>query len=633
MEAPKEMSKRAAEKAKKKLEKAKKKEEYALRPKQQPDDTAGTTTASSQASGSVFAEGWLKRVYEEKPVPVRTRFPPEPNGFLHIGHAKAIAVNFGFAKHHNGICFLRYDDTNPAKEEEIYFTAIQDMVRWLGFEPYQITYSSDHFDRLYELAEELIRRDKGYVCHCSRDEINLQRGGKDNKGPRFACGHRDRPIDESLEEFRAMRDGKYKPGEAHLRMKQSLTDLNEGNPQMWDLAAYRIVEKNHHHRTGDRWRIYPTYDFTHCLCDSFEEISHSLCTTEFFLSRKSYDWLLEVLDFKVPNSEEKGPMQREYGRLNVAGTILSKRRIQMLVDGTTVEVKGPDGSTTTKTIPPTVRGWDDPRLYTLVAIRRRGVPAEALLNFVRELGVTDALTNIQITRFEATVRKYLERSVPRLMLVLDPIPVVIEDLPEDYDEELAVPFDPKKPDGESRLVPLTRTVYIDRSDFREEDSPEFFRLAPGKAVGLLNVPFSIKATSFTKGDDGRVNEIRAVKVESNEKPKAFIHWVSSKGNNVIARRYNTLFNSEEPNALDWKEGGWADDLNPDSEVVHREAVVEPGIDLLMKGHAKHPNLASDDLVRFQAVRTGYFCIDPESEEGVPVLNQIVTLKEDSGKAK
>ncbi|KAK7708387.1 Glutaminyl-tRNA synthetase [Botryosphaeria dothidea] len=620
-----EMSKRAAEKARKKAEAAAKKAaakaEAALRPK---------PTESKPAN--IFEEGWLKRVYNEKPAfGVRTRFPPEPNGYLHIGHAKAIAVNFGFAKNYNGVCILRFDDTNPAKEEEKFFTSIQDMVSWLGFKPHAITYSSDNFDKLYELAEELIRRDKGYVCHCTREEVNRQRG--ENKGgERFACAHRNRPIDESLAEFRAMRDGKYKPGEAHLRMKQSLLDPKEGNPQMWDLAAYRIVEQNHHYRTGDKWKIYPTYDFTHCICDALEDITHSLCTTEFQQSRISYDWLLEVLDMKVPKSEEKGPMQREYGRLNVEGTILSKRRIAMLVEGCTVERKNDDGTVTTKKIAPAVRSWDDPRLYTLVALRRRGIPAQALLNFVHELGVTDALTSIQAVRLDNAVRKHLERTVPRLSLILDPIKVVIEDVPEDHKEDISVPFDPKKPDGDKRNVPFSRSVYVDRTDFREEADPNFFRLAPGQTVGLLNVG-PIKATSFSKDSaSGLVTEIKAVKTDPTVKPKGWIHWVDATTNHrVVARQYNALFRAAEPNALDWKTGGYADDLNPESELVHKNAVIEKGLDVLTATHSTKPDGGSDDLVRFQAMRTGYFAIDPEREGDAIVLNQIVTLKEDKDK--
>ncbi|KAF2261299.1 glutaminyl-tRNA synthetase [Lojkania enalia] len=621
-------SKRALEKAKKKAEKAAKKAEYALRPKE-----SGTSTPSSNEPTSIFAEGWLKRTYEEKPVKnVRTRFPPEPNGFLHIGHCKAIAVNFGFAKHHNGVCFLRYDDTNPEKEEEIYFTSILDIIKWLGFEPYQVTYSSDSFDRLYGLAEELILKDKAYVCHCSREEVNRQRGGPDNRGPRYACDHRTRPIEESIAEFRAMRDGKYRAGEAYLRMKQSLTDPNEGNPQMWDLPAYRVIENNYHHRTGDQWRIYPTYDFTHCLCDAFEEISHSMCTTEFQQSRVSYDWLLQQLDMKIPNSEEKGPMQREYGRLNVGGTILSKRRILMLVEGTTVEKKNADGTVEKKVIPPSVRSWDDPRLYTLVALRRRGIPAKALLKFVEELGVTDALTEIQPFRLESSIRKYLERTVPRQMLVLDPVKVVLEDVTPEEEQELTVPYDPKGAIPGERKVKFSKEIYIDRSDFREEDSPEYFRLAPNKIVGLYNTPFPIRATSFSKDENGRVTEIRAVKAPG-EKPKTYIQWVdAATGIPVTARQYNSLFKTDSPNTLDWKTGGWADDLNPNSEVVFENALIERGLKDLLKDRSLHPTGSSDDLVRFQALRTAYFCVDVvDSTEDKIVLNQIVTLREDKAK--
>jgi glutaminyl-tRNA synthetase len=302
------------------------------------------------------------------------------------------------------------------------------------------------------------------------------------------------------------------------------------------------------------------------------------------------------------------------------------------VQGTIIEITKQDGTVERKQIPPAVRGWDDPRLLTLVAIRRRGVPAQAILNFVSELGVTDANTNIQVFRFDAVIRKYLERTVPRLMLVLDPIPVTIEDLPDGYVEELIVPYDPKNPEGDKRPVPVTKTVYIERSDFREEDSSDFFRLAPGKPVGLLNVPFAITATTFVKGSDGAVVEIKAVKVEG-VKPKAYIHWVASTGIKVVARQYNALFKSEEPNALDWKTGGFADDLNPESEINWPNAIIEPAFDVLRKDHAEKPSASSDDLVRFQAIRTGYFCIDPDEENGKVVLNQIVTLKEDAGKGK
>ncbi|KAH8723710.1 tRNA synthetases class I, catalytic domain-containing protein [Phaeosphaeriaceae sp. PMI808] len=620
-------SKRALEKEAKKAAAKAKKAAYTLRPKEQ------TKPAANKEPSSIFSEGWLKRVYEEKAVAeVRTRFPPEPNGYLHIGHAKAIAVDFGFAKHHNGACNLRYDDTNPEKEEEKYFTSILDVIKWLGFEPAKVTYSSDCFDKLYELAEELIMKDGAYVCHCSREEINMQRGGPDNRGKRYACEHRTRPIQESITEFRAMRDGKYQPGLAFLRMKQKLDDPDEGNPQMWDLPAYRVVKENHHHRTGDKWKIYPTYDFTHCIVDALEGITHSLCTVEFRQSRVSYDWLLNKLDMKVPKSDEKGPMQREFGRLSVGGTILSKRRILQLVDGVTVETKKPDGIVETRKIAPAVRGWDDPRLFTMVALRRRGIPAKAMLNFVAELGVTDALTEIEPPRFESSIRKHLERTVPRQMLVLDPIKVIIDDFAAEDAQEIVVPYDPKGAIPGERKVKLGNTVYIDRSDFREEDSEDYFRLAPDKAVGLYNVSFSIRATSFSKDENGVVREIKAVKVPGTEKPKAYIQWVDVETSiPVTARLYTPLFKTESLNSLDWKTGGWADDLNPNSEIIHEKAVIERGLRDLIKDNSLNPSSSSDALVRFQALRTAYFCVDIESTEDNIVLNQIVSLREDKGK--
>ena len=295
-------SKKEAKREAKKAAKGPKPAKVPKGPKAAPlkNENAQNEPAESLDPDTMFKEGFLKSVYLEKQSPnVVTRFPPEPNGFLHIGHSKAIAINFGFAKYHGGKCNLRFDDTNPEAEEEVYFSAIEEMVEWLGFQPAKITYSSDNFDQLYELAENLIQRDGAYVCHCTDEEIKVQRG--EGKGlPRTACVHRTRPVEESLAEFRAMREGKYKPKEAFLRMKQ---DLEDGNPQMWDLSAYRILEKPHH-RTGNKWRIYPTYDFTHCLVDSFENISHSLCTTEFQLSRVSYEWLCDAVSVYKPMQRE-----------------------------------------------------------------------------------------------------------------------------------------------------------------------------------------------------------------------------------------------------------------------------------------------------------------------------------------
>ncbi|TGO18052.1 hypothetical protein BPAE_0396g00020 [Botrytis paeoniae] len=595
-----ELKKRLAKRAKKAAQaKAKSaappKEASATKPKK-PEETKAAEPSN------VFAQGFLSEVYKERPVkPVFTRFPPEPNGYLHIGHAKAIAVNFGFAKYHGGQCYLRFDDTNPEAEEEKYFTAIKEMVSWLGFTPYKITHSSDNFDKLYEKAEELINLGGAYVCHCGDAEIKAQRGGE-ARGPRFRCEHANQSIEENLRKFRAMRDGEYKPREAFLRMKQNIED---GNPQMWDLAAYRVLDAKHH-LTGDKWKIYPTYDFTHCLCDSFENITHSLCTTEFILSRVSYEWLNSTL--KVYE-----PMQREYGRLSITGTVLSKRKLKKLVDDNYV------------------RGWDDPRLYTLIGIKRRGVPPGAILEFINELGVTTAPTNIQLARFDQTVRKYLELTVPRLMLVLDPVPVVIEDAEE---LELDIPFSPKVPAMGSHKVKLTKTVYIDRSDFREVDSKDYFRLAPGKSVGLLHIPYPVKAVSFSKDGD-KVTEIRAVYDKEGKKPKTYIHWVGEGSKNVEVRIFNSLFKSEKP---DDAEGGFLNDINPDSEEVWSNAVIESGFDEVRK-RAPWPEAAGEselgkggpESVRFQAMRVAYMAMDSDSTDDKIILNRIVSLKEDAGK--
>lgn len=303
----------------------------------------------------------------------------------------------------------------------------------------------------------------------------------------------------------------------------------------------------------------------------------------------------------------------------------------MLVEGATVEKKNADGTIETKKIPPAVRSWDDPRLYTLVALRRRGIPAQALLNFVAELGVTDALTEIQPVRLESSIRRYLERTVPRQMLVLDPIKVIIEDMAPEEAQEITVPFDPKGTIPGERKVRFDREIYIDRTDFREEDSADFFRLAPNKVVGLYNAPFSIRATSFCKDDKGKVTEIRAAKAPG-EKPKAYIQWVDAKtGIPVVARQYNTLFKTDSPNTLDWKLGGYAEDLNPESEVLFENAVIEKGLKDLLKERSLNPSDSSDALVRFQALRTAYFCVDVDSNEDKIVLNQIVTLREDKAK--
>lgn len=645
---------------------------------------------SAKARKVVFEEGFLGALHKPGGNPqihprlreqhlavtggqVYTRFPPEPNGYLHIGHCKAIFVNFGYAAHHNGVCYLRFDDTNPEKEEGRYFDSIIEVIYWLGFQPWKITYSSDYFDELYNLAEELIKRDKAYVCHCSRGSVSCvsyalltldaEEQIKADRGEKVscpkACVHRSRPAEESLEEFRKMKNGDYRPKEAFLRMKQ---DLNDGNPQMWDLPAYRVLDAPHH-RTGSKWKIYPTYDFTHCLVDSFENISwviclpiknipltvlrarHSLCTTEFIASRQSYEWLCDALEVYKPR-------QSEYGRLNIQGTIASKRKLLQLVEEKYVS------------------GWDDPRLYTVIALRRRGVPPEAILNFVSSLGVSTAASNIQVVRFEQSVRQYLEGTVSRLLMVLRPLKVTIENLPEDYVLMVEKPLHPKVPGLGASIVPFTRTIYIDAEDFRLEDSKDYFRLAPGKTVGLFQAPHPITCTSYTKDPStGQVTEVICrLEDRNSRKPKAFIQWVAEhppSGSPVRideTRIFYPLFKSDNPLAAvpDFRA-----DISPNNMEVVRGAMVEVGFWPLaqesmakaleesrkrigkMKSPAISPAaLVGKECVRFQGLRVAYFALDKDSRVAMLdqpgartgrtqgdyiVLNRIVGLKEDAGK--
>ncbi len=519
---------------------------------------------------------------------VYTRFPPEPNGYLHIGHAKAININFAYAQAHNGVTYLRYDDSNPEAEEQKYFDAILEMVQWLGFEPWKITYASDNFQKLYELAIQLIKNDKAYVCHCSAEEIHHHRGEQGK--PRTECIHRNRPIEESLTEFTAMREGKYAIGKATLRMKM---DLTHGNPQFWDLVAYRVLNTPHV-RTGTDWPIYPTYDYVHCICDSLENITHSLCTTEFVSARESYYWLVDELEIYKP-------VQWEYGRLNLTNAVLSKRKLLQLVNDKVVH------------------GWDDPRLFTLAAVRRRGFTPQAINAFVRDLGgVTTALTTINVNRLENYVRDHLNDIAPRLMAVLDPIKVTITNLPDDYLLELEVPNKPRDEAMGSHKIPFTRTVFIDAIDFREVDDANYKRLAPGKTVGLLNVPKPITATGYKKDPvTGLVTEVEAV-YDEGKKPKAWIQWVADSPAHkspvkTEIRLYNDLFLHSDPTE---NPNGWLADINPDSLKIHANAMVEVGL------------RGSKVEDKFQFLRVGYFCVDPDSNPAADkwVLNRTVTLK-------
>ncbi|XP_051913485.1 glutamine--tRNA ligase [Hippocampus zosterae] len=511
---------------------------------------------------------------------IRTRFPPEPNGILHIGHAKAINFNFGYAKANNGICFLRYDDTNPEKEEEKYFTAIKEMVEWLGYTPYAVTHASDNFQQLYDLALELIRRGHAYVCHQKGEEL---KGHNTPPSP-----WRDRPIEESLVLFERMKKGMFAEGELTLRMK---TVMEDGK---MDPVAYRI-KYTPHHRTGDEWCIYPTYDYTHCLCDSIENITHSLCTKEFQARRSSYYWLCNALDLYCP-------VQWEYGRLNLTYTVVSKRKIIKLVE------KG------------VVRDWDDPRLFTLTALRRRGFPPEAINNFCARVGVTVSQTTTEPHLLEACVRDVLNETAPRAMAVLEPLKVTIVNLPEDSKSEVRVPDFPANEAKGSHTVPFKSNIFIEQSDFREVMEKGYKRLTPEQPVGLRHAGYVISVKKIIKDAQGKVVELQVSCCSSDtaEKPKAFIHWVSQPLVCEV-RIYERLFIHKHPEDPAEVPNGFLSDINPNSMQVVNSAFVDTSV----KG--------AKVLDRFQFERVGYFSLDPDSTSDKLVFNRTVTLKEDPGK--
>nr|XP_046220197.1 glutamine--tRNA ligase [Oncorhynchus gorbuscha] len=512
---------------------------------------------------------------------IRTRFPPEPNGILHIGHAKAINFNFGYAKANDGICYLRYDDTNPEKEEEKYFTAIKDMVEWLGYKPYEITHASDNFQRLYDLAVDLIRRGHAYVCHQRGEEL---KGHNPPPSP-----WRERPAEESLVLFDRMRRGLFAEGEATVRMKIVMEDGK------MDPVAYRI-KYTAHHRTGDTWCIYPTYDYTHCLCDSIENITHSLCTKEFQARRSSYFWLCNALDVYCP-------VQWEYGRLNLTYTVVSKRKIIKLVE---------EG---------TVRDWDDPRLFTLTALRRRGFPSEAINNFCAKVGVTVAQATMEPHMLESCVRDVLNDHAPRAMAVLEPLKVTITNLPEGIRNDVRVPDFPANEFMGSHVVPFTRTIFIEQSDFREVIEKGYKRLTPDQPVGLRHAGYVISVQKVIKDAQGRVVELEVHCCSSNEaaeKPKAFIHWVSEPQKCEI-RLYERLFLHKNPEDPSEVPGGFLSDINPNSLQVIDSALVDISVS------------KAKVFDKFQFERVGYFALDPDSTADKLVFNRTVTLKEDPGK--
>ncbi|XP_623880.1 probable glutamine--tRNA ligase isoform X2 [Apis mellifera] len=511
---------------------------------------------------------------------VITRFPPEPNGILHIGHAKAININFGYAAAHDGICYLRYDDTNPEKEEEKFFIGIHEMVEWLGYKPAKITHSSDYFQQLYEWAVMLIKKDLAYVCHQSSEDI---KGFNPPPSP-----WRNRPISESLQLFEDMKSGLLEEGEATLRMKVT---LEEGKQ---DPVAYRI-KYTPHHRTGNQWCIYPTYDFTHCLCDSIENITHSLCTKEFQSRRSSYYWLCNALDIYCP-------VQWEYGRLNISYTVVSKRKINKLIE---------EGI---------VSDWDDPRLFTLTALRRRGFPPEAINNFCAQMGVTGAQVIVDPAALEASVRDVLNITASRHMVVLDPLKITISNFPHEKSIKVTVLNFPNDPDKGKHEIDFDEIVYIETSDFKEKAEKNFRRLTPNQSVGLKHVGIVLTIKEIERDSTGNIVNliVKQESISETNKPKAFIHWVS---NPILAsiRLYERLFKHKNPEDINEVPNGFLSDIN---SVTKKEIVGY--IDKSLANSAKI-------FEKYQFERIGFFSVDPDTLPGKLVFNRTVTLKEDAGK--
>ncbi|MEX1169217.1 MAG: glutamine--tRNA ligase/YqeY domain fusion protein [Chloroflexota bacterium] len=522
---------------------------------------------------------------------VVTRFPPEPNGYLHIGHAKSICLNFGIAAEFGGRCHLRFDDTNPAREEQEYIDAIEADIRWLGFDwGEHLHFASDYFEQLYDWAVHLIRAGDAYVDDLAAEEIRAHRGTLTEPGRDSPW--RDRPIDESLDLFERMRGGEFPDG---ARVVRARIDMASPNINLRDPVLYRIVHATHP-RTGDRWCVYPTYDFAHGQSDAIEGVTHSICTLEFEAHRPLYDWLIEHLP--VPSR----PRQYEFARLNLTHTVMSKRVLLRLVT---------EGR---------VRGWDDPRMPTISGLRRRGFPAEGIRNFATEVGVAKADSVHEMALLEHSVRDVLNRVAPRRFAVLDPLKVVIEDYPEELVEEMLIPNNPEDLAAGTRGVPFSRELWIERDDFMEEPAPKFFRLAPGREV-RLRAAYFVTCTGVVKDESGRVIELRCTydpatrggDSPDGRKPKATLHWLSARDAlPAEVRLYDYLFARPDPGA-----GGRElfDDLNPDSERVVHGAFVEPALAGAPVG----------DTVQFE--RLGYFCADVDSAPAALVFNRTVTLKD------
>jgi glutaminyl-tRNA synthetase len=524
---------------------------------------------------------------------VHTRFPPEPNGYLHIGHAKSICLNFGIAQQFGGLCNLRFDDTNPIKEEQEYIDSIKEDVRWLGFDwEDREYYASDYFEQLYEWAVKLINKGRAYVCDLTPDEIREHRGTLTEPGENSP--YRQRPVEENLDLFQRMRAGEFPDGSRTLRAK---IDMAHPNLNMRDPVLYRILHASHH-RTGDQWCIYPMYDFTHGQSDSIERITHSICTLEFENHRPLYDWFLDEL-------EVFHPQQIEFARLNLTYTVMSKRKLLGLVE---------DGH---------VRGWDDPRMPTIGGIRRRGYTPEAIRKFCERIGVAKFNSTIDLALLEHCVREDLNRHAPRVMAVLRPLRVVIENYQEDLVEEMDAINNPEDPGAGTRKVPFSRVLYIEQDDFREDPPKKYYRLAPGREV-RLRYGYFITCRDVVKDENtGEVVELRCTydpatrggNAPDGRKVKSTIHWVSAAhALEAEVRLYNSLFTKQYPEEV--QEGtDFVSNLNPESLEVLPKCFVEPSLSGAKPGE------------RCQFERLGYFCVDPDSSRQNLVFNRTVTLKD------
>ena len=521
-----------------------------------------------------------------------TRFPPEPNGYLHIGHAKSICLNFGVAAERGGTCHLRFDDTNPAKEDVEYVDSIKEDVAWLGFTWDAMFYASDYFERLYQFAVELIRRDKAYVDELTADQIREYRGTLTEPGRNSP--YRDRPVAENLDLFARMRAGEFEDGTYILRAK---IDMGSPNFNMRDPALYRI-RRAHHHRTGDTWCIYPMYDYAHPISDALEQITHSLCTLEFEDHRPLYDWCIDNL------FEGDRPKQIEFARLNLNYTVMSKRKLLQLVQQRHVT------------------GWDDPRMPTISGLRRRGYTPESIRNFCARIGVAKKENVIDVAQLEHSIREDLNKRAPRVMAVLNPIKVTLTNYPEGQVEEIDVINNPEDAAAGTRKVPFSRELYIERDDFREDPPKKFFRLSPGREV-RLRCAYFITCTEVVKDANGEIVELRCTydpatrggDAPDGRKVKATMHWVSAAhALDVEVRLYDRLFKVEDPE--DVPEGKtFLDVMNPESLQIINAAKAEPSL------------AGAVPLATFQFERLGYFCVDPDTQPGRLVFNRTVSLRD------